>query len=215
MTNDSRGSPQDAPGSSTERGAWDDRYRANEQIWSGDPNGTLVAEMTDEPPGRALDVGCGEGADAIWLALRGWRVTALDVSEVALERARKAADDAGVDVEWLHAGLLDAPIGAERFDLVNAQYPALLRTPEHDAERALLAAVAPGGTLLMVHHDFDVGHAEEHDFDPADYVQPADMLAMLDDDWILEVNETRPRDVRAGGGAHHHRDHVLRARRRR
>ena len=142
-------------------------------------------------------------------------MTALDVSEVAIGRARKAAHDAGVDIEWLYAGLLDAPIGAERFDLVNAQYPALLRTPGHDAERALLRAVAPGGMLLMVHHtDFDPAHAKEHGFDPADYVAPADVLAALDDNWILQVNETRPRDVRAGGGAHHTHDQVLRARRR-
>ena len=216
MTNDSHGpASQDAPRSGSERGAWDDRYAASEQIWSGSPNGALLAEITDGPPGSALDVGCGEGADAVWLALRGWRVTALDVSEVALGRARKAAHDAGVDIEWLHAGLLDAPIGAERFDLVNAQYPALLRTPGHDAERALLRAVAPGGTLLMVHHtDFDPAHAKEHGFDPADYVAPADVLAALDDNWILQVNETRPRDVRAGGGAHHTHDQVLRARRR-
>ena len=216
MTNDSHGTPSpDAPWFGAEPGAWDDRYRASEQIWSGSPNGVLVAEITDEPPGRALDVGCGEGADAVWLALRGWRVTALDVSQVALERARKAAHDAGADVEWVHAGLLEAPIGTERFDLVNAQYPALLRTPAHDAERALLAAVAPGGTLLMVHHThFDPAHAKEHGFDPADYVTPADVLAMLDDNWILQVDETRPRDVRTGGGAHHTQDQVLRARRR-
>ncbi len=213
MTTDSHPA-RDTAGSGAERAAWDERYRASEQIWSGNPNGTLVTEIAHEPPGRALDVGCGEGADAIWLALRGWRVTALDVSEVALGRARKAADDAGVDIEWLHAGLLDAPIEPGRFDLVNAQYPALLRTPEHDAERALLAAVAPGGTLLMVHHaDIQADHAEEHVFDPADYVVPADMLALLDDHWILQVNEPRPRDVRSGGGAHHILDRVLRARR--
>lgn len=211
------GSPPspDAPGSGAERGAWDDRYSASEQIWSGSPNGALLAEIADEPPGRALDVGCGEGADAVWLALRGWRVTALDVSEVALRRARKVVLDAGVDVAWLHAGLLDAPIGPERFDLVNAQYPALLRTPAHDAERALLAAVAPGGTLLMVHHtEFDPEHAKEHGFDPADYVTPADVLATLDDNWILQVNQIRSRDVRTGAGAHHTDDQVLRARRR-
>lgn len=217
MTNDSHGRPsRHGPGTGPERGAWEDRYGASEQIWSGSPNGALVAEITDEPPGSALDVGCGEGADAVWLALRGWRVTALDVSAVALERARKLAKEAGVDIEWLHAGLLDAAIGPERFDLVNAQYPALLRTPAHDAERALLAAVAPGGTLLMVHHaDFDAEHAKEHGFDPADYVAPADVLAALDDDWILQVNETRPRDVREGGGARHTQDQVLRVRRRR
>lgn len=195
--------------------AWDDRYTASDQIWSGQPNGTLVAEIADEAPGRALDVGCGEGADAVWLALRGWRVTALDVSSVALDRARNAARDAGVDIEWVHAGLRDAALPAGGFDLVSAQYPALLRTPGHDAERALLGTVGRDGILLVVHHpDFDVEHAREQGFDPADYVGPAEVVAALDKTWKIEINETRPRDRPAGGAAHHGDDQVLRIRRR-
>ncbi len=207
--------PCEAPShAGPDKGTWDDRYRAREQIWSGRPNGALVAEISGTPPGRALDVGCGEGADAIWLALRGWKVTALDVSEVALERARKAASDAGVEVEWHHAGLLDAPLQPESFDLVNVQYPALLRTPTRSAEQALLTAVAPGGTLLVAYHaNVDVEWAKAQGFDPADYVGLADVLGMLDDDWILEVHETRPRDIPAGGEPRHTHDEVLRARR--
>jgi len=155
------------PGSDRQRDAgadtdeWDDRYAASDQVWSGQPNGALMAEIAGEVPRRALDVGCGEGADAVWMALRGWRVTALDVSAVALDRARNAAGDAGVDIDWLHAGLLDAALPAGGFNLVSAQYPALLLTPGHDAERALLGAVASAGTLLMVHHsDFDIEEAK-------------------------------------------------------
>src|SRR5690349_19886130 len=132
-------------------------YRSTDALWSGKPNAQLVAEAADLPPGRALDVGCGEGADAVWLAARGWRVTALDVSEVALDRAAQHARAAVVEVAWLHAGLVEADLPV--FDLVSAQYPALLRTPTDDAERGWLGAGAPGGTLLVVHHDVDAEHA--------------------------------------------------------
>src|ERR1700751_5073476 len=81
---------------------WDARYRERDgAMWSGRPNGRLVAEVADLIPGRALAVGCGEGADAIWLAQQGWTVTAIDVSDVALRRARDAADLAGTSVEWI------------------------------------------------------------------------------------------------------------------
>ncbi|MEO7555915.1 MAG: class I SAM-dependent methyltransferase [Acidimicrobiales bacterium] len=194
---------------------WDERYAESDRVWSGQPNGALVAELGDEAPGRALDVGCGEGADAVWLAGRGWLVTALDVSSVALDRARQAAAAVGVDVDWLHAGLLDAPLPPRGFDLVSAQYPALLRTSGHDAERALLAAVAPGGVLLVVHHThMDTDEAKEHGFDPADFVTPELVHAALDDSWDVEVYEERARHVEGGAGAHHTHDLVLRARRR-
>jgi SAM-dependent methyltransferase len=183
-------------------------------VWSGRPNGALVVEVADLRPERALDVGCGEGADAVWLAGRGWTVTALDVSQVALERAALHAREAGAHVQWVHAGLVEAQLPAGGFDLVSAQYPALLRTPDHDAERALLAAVAPGGTLLVVHHTrIDVEQARSHGFDPDDFVSPSDVAALLDDDWKVEVDEERPRSVAAGAGAHHAYDLVLRARR--
>ncbi len=196
---------------------WDERYRATEQIWSGEPNGALVAEVGGLPAGRALDVGCGEGADAVWLARRRWQVTALDVSGVALDRARRHARDAGVPVTWLQAGLLEADLPRGGFDLVSAQYPVLLRTPDAVAEHTLLDLVAPGGTLLVVHHAVDVhalpGHAHAGGFDPATYVLPADVAAVLDDGWRVEVDERRPRSVSGGGGAHHVEDLVLRARR--
>jgi SAM-dependent methyltransferase len=193
---------------------WDARYAEVDRVWSGDPNGTLVTEVAGIPPGRALDVGCGEGADAVWLARHGWDVTALDVSQVALERAALHAEQAGVRVHWVHAGLLEASLSPGAFDLVSAQYPVLRRSPTNEAERALLAAVTPGGLLLVVHHaDMDAEDARARGFDPADYVQPAQVAALLDDDWQLEVDETRPRTVESGAGAGHSVDQVLRARR--
>lgn len=194
--------------------AWDERYSQEDQLFSGRPNGALVAEVAGMAPGRTLDVGCGEGGDTAWLVEQGWRVTALDVSRVALDRAMRRAGDAATDVEWVHAGLLEAAPAPGAFDLVSAQYPALLRTSTNDAERTLIDAVAPGGTLLVVHHaDIDVEAAKAHGFDPADYVMPADVAALLGDGWNIEVDERRIRDVPTGGGAGHTHDVVLRARR--
>ncbi len=194
---------------------WDSRYAGQDRLWSSQPNGALVAEVADLTPGRALDVGCGEGADALWLARQGWEVTALDISAVALERAAGYARDAGLAVRWVHAGLVEAVLPAASFDLVSAQYPALPRTPDAAAERALLAAVAPGGVLLLVHHaGMDTRPATEDGFDPADFVWPSMVAALLGDDWTVEVDEQRPRVVPDGGaGAHHADDVVLRVRR--
>ncbi|MET9375964.1 class I SAM-dependent methyltransferase [Streptomyces sp. NPDC002992] len=197
------------------RAEWDSRYADRQQLWSGRPNGALVAEVAGLTPGRVLDVGCGEGADAVWLARGGWDVTALEVSGVALERAAGHARDADVDVRWVHATLTEAALPPASFDLVSAQYPALLRTPDAEAERALLSAVAVGGVLLLVHHaGMDAQHANDSGFDPADYVWPSMVAALLDDDWVVEVDEQRPRVAPDGGaGAHHTDDLVLRARR--
>jgi SAM-dependent methyltransferase len=194
---------------------WDKRYTERERLWSGRPNGALVAEVNGLTPGRVLDVGCGEGADAVWLAREGWDVTALEVSGVALERAAGHARDAGVVIHWVHAGLAEAALPPASFDLVSAQYPALLRTPDAAAERALLAAVAPGGVLLLVHHaGMDTQQVHDGDFDPADYVWPPMVTALLDDDWVVELDEQRPRIAPEGGaGAHHTDDLVLRVRR--
>lgn len=183
-------------------------------MWSGEPNGTLVSEIDGLPAGRVLDVGCGEGADAVWLARRGWTVTGLEISGVALDRARRHAVDADVDVTWVHSGLVEAHLAPESFDVVSAQYPVLLRTPTFDAEYALLNAVAPGGTLLVVHHIFTDEHGPRDDghFSRADFVT-VDMVAeRLDSRWTIVVNETRDRPVPpSGAGAHHSQDRVLRA----
>jgi SAM-dependent methyltransferase len=214
-TSDAPSPPGEYLGDPAVRAEWDRRYAEREQLWSGRPNGALVAEVAGLAPGRVLDVGCGEGADAVWLARGGWDVTALEVSGVALGRAAGHARDAGVAVRWVHAGLTDAALPPASFDLVSAQYPVLLRTPDADAERALLAAVAPGGVLLFVHHaEMDTRHVHDGDFDPADYVWPAMVSALLDGDWQVESYGQRPRIAPdSGAGAHPVEDLVLRARR--
>ncbi|MDZ8201222.1 bifunctional NAD(P)/FAD-dependent oxidoreductase/class I SAM-dependent methyltransferase [Microbacterium sp. SSW1-59] len=197
---------------------WDARY-GDERVWSSNPNGSLVAEVTDLTPGRALDVGTGEGADALWLAERGWTVTATDVSSRALGRLDDEAARRGVQVRTLH---VDAngirPYGEDRFDLVSLQYGSFTRTPDGRGLRNLVDAVAPGGTLLVVAHDMAWAY-EELDpaettrlFDPAAFVGVAHIAEALaaDGGWRLDVHETRPRP--AGAISHNHvEDVVLRA----
>ncbi|QQM46862.1 class I SAM-dependent methyltransferase [Streptomyces liliifuscus] len=195
---------------------WDEMYRSRDQVFSGDPNGVLVTEVTDLPPGQALDVGCGEGGDALWLALHGWQVTAVDISATALQRAATAAAAADVEgrVAWTRADLNITPPPADAFDLVSVQYFPLALQPDHTALRGLLNAVAPGGTLLFASHDLaDLSPRPEQGFDPGDYYQPGDIAGLLDRDWTVLINETRPRTAPAPAGTHHTHDTVLRAQR--
>lgn len=208
--------------SSGRRADWEARY-GGEQVWSGNPNGTLVAEVADLAPGRALDVGTGEGADALWLAEHGWAVTATDISDNALARVRAEADRRGLDMTLLRADAnARAPYGAEAFDLVSLQYGSFARTPDERGLRSLLGAVAPGGTLLVVHHDLttmrgpvDAG-AGTRMYDADAFVGVDAVAAALTaepDVWDVQVHETRPRPAGAAS-AHHVDDVVLRAVRR-
>jgi len=199
---------------------WDHRYGVD-QMWSGNPNGTLVNEVASLEPGRALDVGAGEGGDAVWLAEQGWRVTASDISQRALDRVAAEAERRGLAVECQQ---VDAnATGAYQpgaFDLVSAQYASIPRTPDHCGVHNVLGAVAPGGTLLVVSHDLEPMRApidtNEHSraFDPDAYVRVDDFVAALAESagWEIEVNELRPRPPGATS-SHHVDDVVLRARR--
>ncbi|MFF0145733.1 2-polyprenyl-3-methyl-5-hydroxy-6-metoxy-1,4-benzoquinol methylase [Amycolatopsis sulphurea] len=191
---------------------WDELYRSREQLFSGNPNPVLVTEISDLPPGQALDVGCGEGADAQWLARRGWHVTAVDISEVALNRAAAAAADLEPRVSWARADLATTPPPAGSFDLVSLHYFPLKRQPGHAALHGLLDAAAPGGTLLFTSHAL-TDLAPSGDFDPDDYYQPEEIVRLLGPAWNVLVNETRPRTTPAPVGTHHTHDTVLRAQR--
>lgn len=197
--------------------SWDDRYESRDAVWSGRPNGALTVEVDGLEPGQALDVGCGEGGDAVWLAARGWRVTAVDVSRVALQRAAEHAQDGRI--AWEHGDLTVKSPPPRSFGLISAQYFPLLKTNER-AARGLVDAVAAGGTLLYVGHDLSDFDAHDHDHewdgpDPREYFMPGEIAAFLDDDWQIEVNETRPRVDVPEASAHFVNDLVLRAYRRR
>lgn len=160
---------------------WDSRYAESERIWSGDPNAALVREVADLPPGRALDLGCGEGGDAIWLAGQGWRVTATDISGIALGRAARHAEQAGVadQILWQRHDLgVSFPTGS--FDLVSAQFlHSEGDMPREAILRAAAAAVAPGGVLLVVGHSgFPHWQPEPHPV--AELPSPQEVLAALE-----------------------------------
>ncbi|GHF65588.1 SAM-dependent methyltransferase [Amycolatopsis bartoniae] len=192
--------------------SYEEIYRSRPTVWSGKPNPQLVAEVTGLPPGTALDAGCGEGGDALWLASHGWRVTGVDFVPAALERATAHAKDADLDIEFLHADVTTwTP--ERRFDLVSAHYLHMSREPQAAAYRNLAQAVAPGGTLLIVGHD--ARHIAVHRPDALDlYFTLDETIALLGDGWQVEVAETRPRVTKDGEGREVHvGDSVLRARR--
>ena len=195
---------------------WDARYGEKAALWSGRPNGRLVAEVADLLPGRALDVGCGEGADAIWLARGGWDVTAVDISQVALSRAQEAAAVVGAKVEWICGDALQMVLPARSFDLVSLQYPALPKAAGDSAMRTLLETVKQGGLLLAVYHDLDDEHREQmksRGVDPADYVLAEDLRPLLGEDFAIELDAVEPR-IDPPPDNPHIGDVVLRARRR-
>ncbi|SDK63312.1 Thioredoxin reductase [Nonomuraea maritima] len=205
----------------SEAEAWDARYRESGWIWSGRPNPMLVREVADLPPGRALDLGSGEGGDAMWLAGRGWRVTAADISNVALERAAARAAEAGLAdrVDWQQHDLgASFPEGA--YDLVSAFFlHSWGDMPREKILRNAAAAVAPGGVLLIVGHV--AGRPEEHGHGhghPATLLPtPHEVLASLDlpmNEWdVLRCEEYERTPETANGDLGHRKDNILELRR--
>lgn len=186
---------------------WDARYASAPAIWSGRPNPQLVAEAVSLVPSTALDAGCGEGADAVWLAGRGWRVTAVDISAAALERAADHARTMGAAVAdmitWRRADLTTDVDFEEKFGLVSAQFMHV-PLPDRDAlHRRLANLVAPGGTLLVVGH-------HPSDLDTAPHIRPrhGDVLFLPEEitallqpaSWTVVAAESRPRTTIDGDG---------------
>lgn len=135
------------------REQWDERYGTEELIWKAEPNRFLVEELNALVPGKALDVACGEGRNAVWLASKGWRVTGADFSRAGLAKAQRLATDRGVEVTWVEADVVEWRPPAASFDLVVVMY---LHLPAEQRRRALAhaaAALVPGGVLLVVGHD--------------------------------------------------------------
>lgn len=189
---------------------WDARYAEHDRVWSDQPNAALVDEVAELPPGTALDLGAGEGADAAWLAERGWRVTAVDVSTVAVARGRARAPQ----VEWVVADLATW-VPPRRYDLVTACFLHSFGTdfPREAILRRAAASVAPGGSLLVVahatippwsaHRHDGAGHGPAGD-GPAGHEFPgheAELAALaLDASWIVRTCQVRPRRVTGPDG---------------
>ena len=180
---------------------WERLYGEREQVWSGRVNEPLAREVADLAPGRALDLGCGEGGDALWLAERGWTVTAVDISTTALDRARAEAQRRGATVDWQQQDLAEA-LPAGPYDLVSAQFlQSPVELPRADVLRRAAAELAPGGLLLVV------GHAapppwSQHRPDPAllpSAEQVRDELG-LGDGWTVLRAEDVPRTATGPDG---------------
>jgi len=180
---------------------WDQMYQWGSALWSGHVNPQLVTEALGLSPGAALDVGCGEGADAIWLAERGWQVTAVDLSTVALERGAAHALEVGAEVaqriRWLHVDLTRwVPVVAS-YDLVSAQFMHMPKDQREQLHRRLAESVAPGGILLVVgHHPSDVETTVPRPSMPGLLFTASDVAASLaPQEWVTLVDEARARQT--------------------
>jgi SAM-dependent methyltransferase len=166
---------------SVDREEWNRRYAGRELLWTGEPNRFLVAEVSGLEPGRVLDLACGEGRNAVWLAEHGWRATGVDFSDVALDKARLLADVRGVDAEWIACDLLGYRPEPGAFDLVIVFYLQVPAEERRTIVRAGVEALAPGGTFLLVAHDrtnLEQGHGGPQE--PDVLYTAADVVADLD-----------------------------------
>jgi SAM-dependent methyltransferase len=164
-----------------ERADWDRRYRGTELVWTAQPNRFVVEELQGLPPGRALDLGSGEGRNAVWLAEGGWQVTAVDFSSVALDKARRLAQARGVTVDWVLADLYGYRPEPGAYHLVLVAYLHLSPLERVAVLAGAVGALAPGGTLLVIGHDLanltqGVGGPQ----DPAVLYTPEAIVAELD-----------------------------------
>lgn len=174
---------------------WNERYAQKELVWTAEPNRRFAAEVDGLEPGRALDFACGEGRNAVWLAERGWRVTGVDFSDVALETAARLAASRDVDVNWVVADVLDLEPEPGAFDLVAVLYLQLPREALLQTMRRAAVAVAPGGTLLVLGHDttnLADGHGGPRD---ASVLYSAEDLVPALGDLVVERAEAVERSV--------------------
>src|SRR5699024_1520532 len=186
-----------------------------DRLRSGGPNSVVVDETADLQPGSAFDAGAGEGGDALWLAGRGWKVTAADLSPVALERGERTAARHGMSVPWRHLDLTREPVPGT-YDLVTASYLHLPAERRADLFARLADAVAPGGTMLIVGHHPKDAESGVHRPDLAEIGWTAEEAAeALPDGWTVDTCAARTRTESGHGrpGATVY-DAVLRAHRR-
>jgi SAM-dependent methyltransferase len=183
--------------------AWDERYAASELVWSAGPNQFVAAECAELPPGTAVDLAAGEGRNAIWLARRGWQVTAVDFSRVALDKGAELAGD--TEVTWVHADATTWQAPAP-LDLVVVAYLQLRAGERRAAHRNAVASLRPGGTFLLVAHDStNLLEGTGGPQDPAVLMSAADVLSDLDgyDVEVVRAGRVAREVATAPGGDHH------------
>jgi SAM-dependent methyltransferase len=195
--------------------AWNRRYEGTELVWTVRPNRFLVAETDGMLAGTALDLACGEGRHAVWLAALGWQVRAVDFSDVAIEKGRRLAEANGVTVDWTVADLTEFDTGLERADLVLLFYLQLAATERREVVRRAGNGVAPGGTFLLVAHDLrNIGEGYGGPQAPEVLYTPEDVVADLDGSGLeIERAETMVRPVETPEGERRALDALVRARR--
>lgn len=186
---------------------WDERYASADSIWSGLPNRRLVEQTTDLAPGSALEIGCGEGADALWLAQQGWDVLAVDISPVALTRAAahagSAAPDAAQRISWAPLDVLhwdtewdgDPHRDQVTFDLVSAQFLHLEAPDLAVLVGRLARIVRPGGTLLIVGHHPDHLATVDHPHGHLMFDERQVSAALDGDRWEIVVATAQTREI--------------------
>ena len=188
---------------------WDKRYQEKELVWSAGPNRFLVEEIEGMQPGRALDLACGEGRNAIWLAEHGWQVSASDFSGVAIDKAKARASELGLDIDFSVADATN-PQG-EHFDLIILFYVHLPREENRQMLEHASAALAPGGTLLYVGHDErNIKEGVGGPQDPSILYGPDEIRSLLPS-LQVERAETIPRPVEKEGGTKNALDILVRA----
>ena len=190
---------------------WDRRYADSGFLWTVEPNRFVVQELGELPPGRALDLACGEGRNAVWLAQHGWHVTAVDFSLVGLDKARRLADARGVAVDWVLADLLDYQPEEGAYQLVLVAY--LQIRPDERAAVLLKActALAPGGEVLVVGHDLtNLNDGVGGPQDPALLYTPAAIAAELPGLSMVRAERVH-RPVEVDGQVHDAIDTLVRA----
>ncbi len=194
---------------------WDRRYAGSELLWTAQPNRFLVAETAELASGRALDLACGEGRNAVWLAERGWQVTGVDFSAAGLAKAEELARARGVDVELVRADLAGWEPEGEAFDLVVVLYLQLPAAERRPILRKAAAAVAPGGLLLVVAHDSsNIEHGWGGPQDPSVLYSPTDVAADVESEGLeIERAEVVERPVETEDGERTALDLLVRARR--
>jgi 2-polyprenyl-3-methyl-5-hydroxy-6-metoxy-1,4-benzoquinol methylase len=215
MSQHDRQITEDESGAMFEQPSWDGRYAGPDNVFSGNPNPQLVAEVSKLTPGRALDVGCGEGGDVIWLAQQGWTATGADFSANGLARAARHADRTGVGnrIDWWHVDARGFAAAGRTYDLVTSHF---LHPPDGgmvDVTRRLAEAVAPGGHLLIVGHapSEALTHLTAHQRRAMFHAE--DLLPGLPDDFDVLAAEQRPRSMTRGDSAAEPQDATLLARR--
>ena len=196
---------------------WEQRYSGSERVWSGKVNATMASVVAELAPGTAIDLGCGEGGDVLWLAEQGWQVHGLDISTTAVGRARAEAAARGLEGATFSATDLSTwRPEPGTVDLVTASFfQSEVALDRVEILRRAATAVRPGGHLVTISHAAPPSWAAHHPAHMVDVLAEAEQLAQPEEDWVVEVAEEQPREATGPDGhAGEHLDAVLVLRRR-